>query len=1048
MKKQSKLKLVLCLLLVSSLYASAQLYTCDFEDEAERGSWILNAGREGGKCKNRWYSGTAVHNGGAYSLYISADQGATAGYIAEGTTVVAYRELTLPAGKYELSFDWQAVGYKDDALYVCWMPVSEMTTSVPNNSNLPAWVKLNAIEFEDGSTKLASSAWKTTYATLESDGTPHKLVFVWNNGVVTVAPPAACIDNIYILPLGKCERPKNITINISDSADGINIKWKGNADAYDLKVKLPGTSELQSFDNYTGDSLFLPNSNEGVCEVYIRSRCADAFTAWVSHRDFIYFKGWRCVDFFDLTDQNCYYGDGYNSKIGRGCYDFGHKSMYSKHTVHWDTTERDPRTGGLLRTVPEGEIASVRVGNWGRGAESECIEYDYHVDASTNAILILKYAAVLQDPGHPAQNQPRFTLRFFDSSGKSIEGAECVEADFTAGQNTDGWYLSTVPSDPYIPGQPDGKEPPLWKDWTTVGVNLQPYDGQDIKISLSTYDCVQLGHYGYAYFTINCTSAKVTGLSCGDSEVNRFSAPEGFRYHWYKKSDPEKTLVSDERELVLEDPRDTATYACDVINPNPGLEHCFYTIYVSALPHYPFPYANYKYEVVDCQNQVSFNDLSRIILLRPNDNGKIDTIVDPDQLVDSIMWDFGDGSPVSYEKDPVHFYPSSGGKYTVRLTAFFAECSETTQFEIEMEETGMRYRTLQDTVCENDMENWDGIEFTYNGPGLYTVYDTIPLPNGCDSIVTLELFVPSSTTSEISDTICSDELPYTFNGTTIDEAGEYTIVIDNQYGCDSTIAYTLLVNESLRLNMSNEIDICADDENLVIPYELLSGMVTSYDILFKDADVNDALGVVDGGVPEENKLVVQRRNDILPNVYKGNVVFKNLDCGNVEIPVSLNVNYPDSIIAQRWNDVLGVKNSSLNGGYDFVMFQWYKNDTPLVGRTSANLYEEAGLDTEAEYKVLLTRKSDGVSMFTCPVKPATFDVEDVPVIVIKAAETITVQAQSYGVARILGVTGILVSVTELEPGSTAVRMPSVPGVYLLDIHLQDGRVYMEKIIVR
>jgi hypothetical protein len=29
----------------------------------------------------------------------------------------------------------------------------------------------------------------------------------------------------------------------------------------------------------------------------------------------------------------------------------------------------------------------------------------------------------------------------------------------------------------------------IWKDWTTVGVDIAPYHGEDIKIRLTTYDC-------------------------------------------------------------------------------------------------------------------------------------------------------------------------------------------------------------------------------------------------------------------------------------------------------------------------------------------------------------------------------------------------------------------------------------------------------------------------------------------------------------------------------------------------------------------------------
>ena len=38
-------------------------YQSDFEDEFERGNWVLNAGPNGGKCANKWYWGKPGANG-------------------------------------------------------------------------------------------------------------------------------------------------------------------------------------------------------------------------------------------------------------------------------------------------------------------------------------------------------------------------------------------------------------------------------------------------------------------------------------------------------------------------------------------------------------------------------------------------------------------------------------------------------------------------------------------------------------------------------------------------------------------------------------------------------------------------------------------------------------------------------------------------------------------------------------------------------------------------------------------------------------------------
>ena len=43
-------------------------------------------------------------------------------------------------------------------------------------------------------------------------------------------------------------------------------------------------------------------------------------------------------------------------------------------------------------------------------------EYDYIVDSTKSAILLLNYAVILQDPNHESQDQPRFTLQILKSN--------------------------------------------------------------------------------------------------------------------------------------------------------------------------------------------------------------------------------------------------------------------------------------------------------------------------------------------------------------------------------------------------------------------------------------------------------------------------------------------------------------------------------------------------------------------------------------------------------------------------------------------------------
>ena len=70
--------------------------------------------------------------------------------------------------------------------------------------------------------------------------------------------------------------------------------------------------------------------------------------------------------------------------------------------------------------IPPGELVSVRLGNWNKNYEAETITYTYTVD-TTNTILLLKYAVVLQNPSGHYNSQPYFSLEILDMNNQLID---------------------------------------------------------------------------------------------------------------------------------------------------------------------------------------------------------------------------------------------------------------------------------------------------------------------------------------------------------------------------------------------------------------------------------------------------------------------------------------------------------------------------------------------------------------------------------------------------------------------------------------------------
>lgn len=188
-----------------------------------------------------------------------------------------------------------------------------------------------------------------------------------------------------------------------------------------------------------------------------------------------------------------------------------------RHTV-LDQQGEDPVVGEKLKFLPQGVNRVVRLGNWEIGAEAESVTYHFKVDRE-RPVLLLNFAVVLEDPDHEYVAQPRFVMRVSDKNGDLVES--CTEYDVRAGGDVDGFQTviyrnSTV----------------RWRDWTSVGLNLSAYAGEELQVSFITYDCEHYGHFGYAYFYAGCIPARLSLADCAGEEFE-LKAPDHFAsYLW------------------------------------------------------------------------------------------------------------------------------------------------------------------------------------------------------------------------------------------------------------------------------------------------------------------------------------------------------------------------------------------------------------------------------------------------------------------------------------------------------------------------------------
>lgn len=230
--------------------------------------------------------------------------------------------------------------------------------------------------------------------------------------------------------------------------------------------------------------------------------------------------------------------------------------------------------GSFPTLCPNGSGYSVKLGNQINGSQAESISFTYTIPATaTNFSMLFYYAVVLENPsGHPLQNQPRFQARIVDvTTGIPVP---CVDFDFISSTAPGGFRLSPIPG--------NLGDPVLYKDWTSVSINLEEYIGRTIKLEFITRDCAQNGHAGYAYIDVfTACNGAIQGTICqGDPSIT-LTAPFGYAtYRWYSAPGtpfPEPPIATTQ-SITLTPPPPVGSILPVIVGPFPGFG-CDDTLY-------------------------------------------------------------------------------------------------------------------------------------------------------------------------------------------------------------------------------------------------------------------------------------------------------------------------------------------------------------------------------------------------------------------------------------------------------------------------------------
>lgn len=401
----------------------------------------------------------------------------------------------------------------------------------------------------------------------------------------------------------------------------------------------------------------------------------------------------NCIDLSDLDASfiHCKYGTFSNPDQYDGV-------EYGRHTV---ITQQgtDNNTCNQLNMIPNGANYSIRLGNEYVGAQAESISVDITVDTTNYDLLILKYAAVMENPGHLSIEQPRFTFDILDTNNNPLD-EECLSADFISDASL-GW---------------NNCYDILWKDWTNVGVDISGFHGQTIRVKLTTYDCSQSGHFGYAYFLLSCGHKHITTEVCGDVGAYTYAAPDGFAYNWHWKDNPSNVLST--LQTVTVPAGGSNVLECDVS----FLEKLTCGFSLSTTTELRFPISGCSVDGTGYSHSVGFINESYVSNDGVNPDGTGD-------LCDDVLWHFGDGA-TSYSTSPTHIY-SNPGTYLAMMVSGLNDfsCTDTTYY----------YVNICDTIICDSLRLSGQV---YYNSGIYSQQHVSI--EGIDSLVYIDLTVNPS----------------------------------------------------------------------------------------------------------------------------------------------------------------------------------------------------------------------------------------------------------------------------------------------------------------